>query len=262
MVTTEQPQVEYRSVARHFVTDKSAFVAVHDISLTVARGEFVCIVGPSGCGKSTLLNMAAGLLRASEGTVLYNGKPVTGINTDTGYMTQRDTLLPWRTVERNVALPLECHRMPRGDRNRKVREILTMVGLDEFRTRYPSELSGGMLKRTALAQTLVYEPATLLMDEPFGALDAQLRLTLQQELLAIWERTRTTIIFVTHDLEEAILLADRVVVFGTAPGRIIHVEDVDLPRPRDLDTLRTDPRFTGTWERLWKLLRPQMGGAE
>jgi NitT/TauT family transport system ATP-binding protein len=203
--------------------------------------------------------MAAGLLRPSRGSVEYDGRPVSKINTQVGYVTQKDSLLPWRTVERNVALPLELHRTRRKERTERVKAAIDMVGLKGFESRYPSQLSGGMRKRVGLAQTLIYEPSTLLMDEPFGALDAQLRMVMQQDLLRIWEQQRTTILFVTHDLEEAILMGDRVVVFGARPGRIIHIEDIDLPRPRDLVELRADDTFNETWERLWALLESQMG---
>ena len=251
--------LEYRNVQRMFADGARDFVAVQDINLTIKRGEFVCIIGPSGCGKSTLLNMAAGLLHPSEGTVLYQGKEIRALNTQVGYVTQRDTLLPWRTAERNVALALELQGVPAAERKRRVDDVLRQVHLDGKGNRYPSQLSGGMMKRAALAQILVYEPTTLLMDEPFGALDAQLRMSLQRDLLEICEKTEKTVLFVTHDLEEAILLGDRVVVFGTNPGRIIHVEDIHLPRPRDLVSLRSNPEFGATWEKLWGLLAPQIG---
>jgi NitT/TauT family transport system ATP-binding protein len=251
-------QLEYTDVDREFVSATGTFVALHEINLTVKRGDFLCIVGPSGCGKSTLLNLAAGLLRATHGSVVYDGAEVRGINNDVGYVTQADTLLPWRTVERNVGLPLEVQSVPRKERRERVRQVLARVGLTGFEDRYPSQLSGGMLKRAGLAQTLVYEPQTLLMDEPFGALDAQLRMTLQQELLTLWERDRMTVLFVTHDIEEAILLGNRMVVFGANPGRIIHVEDVTVTREGDFAARRADPAFTDTWERIWALLKPEL----
>lgn len=252
------PQLEYKAIRHQFVDGERDFVAVDGINLDVRQGEFLCIIGPSGCGKSTLLNLAAGLIHPTEGTVLYRGESVRGLNTDVGYVTQRDTLLPWRTAARNVSLPLEVQGIPEAERKRRVEKVLDMVGLQKRGNRYPSQLSGGMLKRSALAQILVYEPTTLLMDEPFGALDAQLRMSLQRELLDIWGRNAQTVLFVTHDLEEAILMGDRVVVFGANPGRIIHIEEVGLERPRDLVALRADPRFTSTWERLWSLLAPQI----
>lgn len=256
--TAGVPELQYKAVTQQFVDGDRDFVAVDSINLTVRQGEFLCIIGPSGCGKSTLLNLAAGLIHPTEGTVLYRGAPVRGLNTDVGYVTQRDTLLPWRTAARNITLPLEVQGIGFQDRQRRLENVLQMVGLRGTANRYPSQLSGGMLKRTALAQILVYEPTTLLMDEPFGALDAQLRMSLQRELLEIWGRNAQTVLFVTHDLEEAILLGDRVVVFGSNPGRIIHIEDIALERPRDLVALRADSRFTSTWERLWSLLAPQI----
>ena len=256
------PQIQYSSVGRRFDGPVGSFQAVTDIELTIERGEFICVIGPSGCGKSTLLNMAAGLLTPSVGDVSYQGKPVREINTDVGYVTQKDSLLPWRTVAGNVALPLELHNVPRSERGDKVSQMLNQVGLSKFAGHYPSQLSGGMRKRVMLAQTWIYEPHTLLMDEPFGALDALLRTNLQTELLARCERDGTTVVFVTHDLEEAILLADRVVVFSAAPGRIIHVEKIELERPRDIMELRTTPEFLDVWKRLWNLLEEQINPVE
>jgi NitT/TauT family transport system ATP-binding protein len=232
-------------------------LAVQDASLRVDAGSFVCLVGPSGCGKSTLLNAIAGRIKPSRGSVLYDGAPVSGLNRRTGYITQEDNLLPWRTVARNVGIALELRGTPKAERTERIDAILEKVGLTGFANHYPSQLSGGMRKRAALARTLVYEPETLLMDEPFGAVDAQLRATLQQELLRIWSRqdTRTTVVFVTHDLEEALLLADAIYVFATNPGRVIHREDIGWPRPRDLVDLRTEPAFGEKWHQLWELLR-------
>jgi NitT/TauT family transport system ATP-binding protein len=251
----------FAEVSKEFLNpDYQPFVAVHGVSLSVEPGTFVTIIGPSGCGKSTLLNMAAGLMAPTTGTVAHRGTDITAVNPHVGYLTQQNNLLPWRTAEANVALALEIQGVKKAERTERVDRVLKLVGLDHVRKRYPSQLSGGMQKRVALARTLVYEPDGLLMDEPFGPLDAQLRLVLQQELLALWERDRKTIMFVTHDLEEAILLADRVVVFGGAPGTIIHVEEVNLPRPRDIVELRSNAEFAAIWERLWKLLEPQLKG--
>lgn len=254
-----QVRLQYKDVCRLFTDGERDFVAVDGIDLSVEAGEFICIIGPSGCGKSTLLNMAAGLISPSAGTVHYNGALIRDLNTRVGYVTQRDLLLPWRTTEQNIELPLQLQGVPATERKRLVQQALQQMRLDGKGARYPSQLSGGMMKRAALAQILVYDPETLLMDEPFGSLDAQLRMALQRDLLDICERTSKTVLFVTHDLEEAILLGDRVVVFGTNPGRIIHVETIDLPRPRDLVALRTTPAFAATWEKLWGLLAPQIG---
>lgn len=229
-------------------------LAVRDIALDITPSEFVCIIGPSGCGKSTLLNMAAGLMAPTKGRVLHRGEEIRKINSDVSYMTQHNSLIPWRTVTRNVGLPLEIQGVRRAERRRRVSEMLETVGLARFANHYPSQLSGGMQKRAALARTLIYDPATLLMDEPFGALDAQLRLVMQRELLSLWERDRKTVLFITHDVEEALLLADRVIVFSGSPGTVIHAEDIDFERPRDIAGLRSDPRFAAKRELLWQLL--------
>lgn len=253
------PEFTFADVTKEFLNpDGEPFVAVHDISLSIEQGSFVTVIGPSGCGKSTLLNMAAGLMSPTAGTVAHRGTPITAVNSTVGYLTQQNNLLPWRTAEANIALALEVQGVPKAERAERVKRILDLVNLTDVGRRYPSQLSGGMQKRVALARTLVYEPDSLLMDEPFGPLDAQLRLVMQRELLALWERERRTIMFVTHDLEEAILLADRVVVFSGAPGTIIHVEEIDFPRPRDIVSLRSDPAFTAVWERLWRMLEPQL----
>jgi NitT/TauT family transport system ATP-binding protein len=234
--------------------DHRPFLAVRDVELNVPQGRFVCLIGPSGSGKSTLLNMAAGLFQPTKGTVFHDDVPVRGVNTRVGYITQADNLLPWRTLEDNVAVGLEIRRLSRAERRRRVAETIELVGLKGFEKHYPSQLSGGMRKRATLARTLIYSPDTLLMDEPFGALDAMLKNTLQLELLRLWERDRKTVLFVTHDLDEAILLADQIVVFGTNPGRIIHVENVAFPRPRALADIRATREFTAVWERLWALI--------
>lgn len=202
--------------------------------------------------------MAAGLLRPTHGVALHRGSPIDRVNTSVGYLTQQDHLLPWRNVERNVGLALELQGVDRSERQARVTEALSMVGLQGFSRSYPSQLSGGMKKRAALARLLIYEPETLLLDEPFGALDAQLRMVMQAELLRIWDVRQMTVLFVTHDLEEAILVADEIVVFGTQPGRIIHTEVVDIARPRDLTVLRTDPKFQEIWSRLWDLIEGQL----
>ncbi len=254
-----EPLISYRQVGRIFTDGQKDFIACAGVNLDIMPGEFVCIIGPSGCGKSTLLNIAAGLLPPSVGSVHYGGREVSGINHKVGYCTQKDMLLPWRTTRRNVELALELQGVPAAERRRRGQAALDKMHLSDKGNRYPSQLSGGMMKRAALAQVLVYEPETLLMDEPFGALDAQLRMSLQRDLVRVCEAERKTVIFVTHDLEEAILLGDRVVVFGANPGRIIHVEPVALERPRDLMSLRSDPEFVRIWETLWNLLAPQIG---
>ncbi|TJV46026.1 MAG: ABC transporter ATP-binding protein [Mesorhizobium sp.] len=255
------PILAFRNVSKVFFKGDIPIHALKDVSAEVETGELLAIVGPSGCGKSTLLNLSAGLMEPGLGEVYYDGRPLAGVNSHVSYVTQRDNLLPWRTVEDNVLLPFELkgrsHRH-RGERRAKAKEYINLVGLRGFEKHYPGELSGGMRKRAQLARSLVYEPDVLLMDEPFGALDAQLRLMLQAELLKTWEGSGKTLIFVTHDLTEAISLADRVIVMSTRPGRIRAIERISLPRPRDVFTIRFLPEFGQYFERLWTGLKEDM----
>jgi NitT/TauT family transport system ATP-binding protein len=255
-----EPLIEYRDVGRRFLSRAGAVTACEQVNLTVRQGEFLAVVGPSGCGKSTLLNMAAGLLAPTVGQVFYRGAPVQGPNTDVGYLTQRDTLLPWRTVEDNVAIALELRGDSRAERLRTAHAWLDRVGLTGFEKSYPAQLSGGMRRRACLARTLAYEPETILMDEPFGALDALTREQMNLEMLRIWRESGKTIVFVTHDLAEALTLADRVAVFSARPGRIRAVETVDLPRPRDVFRIRFDPHFGELHDRLWSYLEASVRG--
>ena len=232
------------------------------VDLSVRSGEFVAIVGPSGCGKSTVLSAIASLLSSDEaevsGLVLADGRDVRSVaarDLNLGFVFQRDNLLPWRTVEANVATGLEIRKVGRAAQRARVAELLALVGLTGFERAYPHQLSGGMRQRVAVVRALAYEPGLILMDEPFGALDAQTRLVLQAELLRIWEATRTTILFVTHDLAEAILLAQRVVVLSRRPGTIRQIYPIDLPHPRDPFELRGDPRFGELETTLWQMLR-------
>jgi NitT/TauT family transport system ATP-binding protein len=250
--------IEYDRVSKVFFKGDQRVHALDDVSLSIEPGELIAVVGPSGCGKSTLLNLTAGLMEPGLGTVRYDSIPVSGVNTQVSYVTQKDNLLPWRTVAANVRLPLELRRnmtASKLERNERVSAAIKLVGLEGFESHYPSELSGGMRKRAQLAQALVCEPETLLMDEPFGALDAQLKLVLQAELLRTWEGTGKTLVFVTHDLTEAISLADRVVVMSSRPGRIKAVERIDIPRPRDVFTIRFTPEFGHYFELLWAAIR-------
>jgi NitT/TauT family transport system ATP-binding protein len=222
----------------------------------VDRGEFVALLGPSGCGKSTLLNLAAGLLDPLSGEVDFDGKALTGLNRNAGYMTQGDTLLPWMTVTNNIALPLELRNFPRGERKDKIERALRLVNLWEARDKFPSELSGGMKRRALLARSIIYDPPMLLMDEPFGALDAQMREIMHQELLETVGRTGESVLFVTHDIAESILLADRILVLGG--GRPLKVlEEIRLPwgKDRELDKIRKDPEYLALETRLRDLLR-------
>jgi NitT/TauT family transport system ATP-binding protein len=236
--------------------------AVREVTLTVESGEFVAIVGPSGCGKSTLLNAMAGLLAPGEaairGRMLADTRDLriaSARDINLGYVFQRDNLLPWRTVLDNVATGLEIRGLGKRARSARGAELLDLVGLRGFEASFPHQLSGGMRQRAALARTLAYEPRLILMDEPFGALDAQTRLTLQAELLRIWERTRTSILFVTHDLGEAILLAQRVALFSRRPGTVRQVYPIDLAHPRDPFAVRGDPRFGALEAELWQQLQ-------
>jgi NitT/TauT family transport system ATP-binding protein len=248
--------LSFRNISKSFAARKSVgeMRAVVDVNLDIGRGEIVTLVGPSGCGKSTLLNMAAGLMAPSTGEVRYAGRPVTGIRGDVGYMTQNDHLLPWRTITRNIEIPLELRKVGRAERTRRARELIDLVGLTGFEECYPTQVSGGMRKRAALARVLAYNPETLLMDEPFGALDAQLRGRLQSQLVSLCRLLKKTVLFVTHDLDEAITIADRCVVFSPRPGTILRILDVDLPADRKLDQVRFDPRFLDLSKELWRLI--------
>ncbi len=247
--------IELRALHKTFEKGSEPVEAVRDIDLAIEQGSIVSLIGPSGCGKSTLLHMIAGLYEPTQGMVVYNGKPVVSVNTAVGYMTQKDNLFPWRTVQDNVALPFELAGQPREERRRSAREILKRVGLTGFETRYPSELSGGMRKRASLARMLLYRPETFLLDEPFAALDAQLKLAMHDLLLRLWAADRQTILLVTHDLVEAITLSDRVIVLTQRPARVVLDQPVDLPRPRDVLTVRFTERFKEIYDSLWERLR-------
>jgi NitT/TauT family transport system ATP-binding protein len=246
--------VRFSEVAKTFRANGQLVHALGPVSLDVNRGEFLAIVGPSGCGKSTLLNLTAGLGRPSSGQVLFDRQPLAGVNTRVGYLTQKDTLLPWRSAAANVAIGLEIQGVPKSERTRLVEEQLERVGLAEFARHFPAQLSGGMRRRLALARMMVRSPDTLLMDEPFAALDSQLRMDMHDQLLRIWERERKTVIFVTHDLQEALTLADRVVVMTQRPGRIRMIEEVPLARPRDVHTIQLDSGFGELYRDLWSRL--------
>jgi NitT/TauT family transport system ATP-binding protein len=238
---------------------KPSFVAVQDIDLEVPTGRFVSVVGPSGCGKSTLLALVSGLIRPTTGGIELLGRPVTAIRTDVGFIFQRDALLPWRTVRENVLLPLRFHGMPRRDADERVRGWVARVGLAPFADSYPHELSGGMRKRAQLAQSLVADPPVLLMDEPFSALDVQTRNLMENELLSLWGAANKTVLFITHDLEEAIALSDEIVVMTAGPaGRIKARYPVPLDRPRNVNEVRLQRGFTELYERAWSDLRDEV----
>lgn len=251
-------RLEYRALSG----GEDVVTALHDVNLSVPAGQFIALVGASGCGKTSLLNLFAGLLKPSIGTIEVHGKAPRGPSSDVGYMFARDALLPWRTCRRNIELGLERpNGPPRAERRQRSQELLEYVGLEGFGNAFPRQLSQGMRQRAALARTLAPDPRTLLMDEPFAALDAQTKLRLQSEFLDIWEQTgdashRKTVLFVTHDLQEALLLSDRVIVMLPSPGRIAHDQMIDLPRPRArrLTEIMFDERFHALHEKLFHQL--------
>ena len=232
--------------------------ALLETDLQIHDREFLTIVGPSGCGKSTLMNLIVGLFPASTGEILYRGHSQTGVNRAIGYVTQADNLYPWRTLRKNIEFPLELRGVPAAQRRERSQHLIQRVGLAGFEESYPHELSGGMRQRANIIRTLAYEPEVILMDEPFGPLDAQTRLILQNQLLELWQEERKTIIFITHDLGEAVALADRVVVMSARPGRIKTIAPVPIPRPRDLFEIHADDRFRETYRALWMSLEEEV----
>lgn len=247
--------LEYRNITKCFYKRDQEVVALKNVSFRVDNSQFVSVVGPSGCGKSTLLNLAAGLSVPSAGEVLYDGKPVAGINTRVGYITQRDNLLEWSTVYDNIVIGLRIRRVPRAQQKKLADHYLHLMGLTDFAGHYPMELSGGMRKRAALARTLIYSPDMVMMDEPFSALDAHVKMMMHEELLRIWDVEKKTILFITHDLVEAITLSDRIVILSARPGSVKTEMTINLPRPRDPFLLQTTPEFIEIYRKLWDLLR-------
>jgi NitT/TauT family transport system ATP-binding protein len=232
--------------------------ALEKITLDVRQGEFVTVVGPSGCGKSTLLKLIAGFSAPSAGRILFQGDEVRGLNTKVGYVPQESKLFPWLTVEENVGFGLDPKRYSRPDRERQVNYFINLAGLGGFEKYYPAQLSGGMSKRASIIRALAYEPPVILMDEPFGPLDAQTRMVLQDELLKIWEQKRQTIVFVTHDLVEAVALADRVVVMTHRPGKIKDIIPVPMSRPRNIFEIHRQEGFDEAYGRLWNIFRHEL----
>jgi NitT/TauT family transport system ATP-binding protein len=233
--------------------------AIEDVSFQVERGRFVAVIGPSGCGKSTILNLAAGLLAPTLGRVHFDGEPVTGVNSEAAYVTQQANLLPWLSVRANIGLALKFRKVPKDEREERVAHWVKVVGLTGFEDHYPRELSGGMQKRCAIARALIYNPSIVLMDEPFGPLDAITRLKLQQDLLNLWEGERGgTLVFVTHDLNEAIYLADEVIVMSDGPGTIRRVLPVPFERPRSIGSLVESREFSELYNDLWSLFKSQL----
>ena len=257
---SRQVLVSLRSVSIDFpLGNGGVYRAVAKTDLSLAAEEFVAIVGPTGCGKTTLLNATAGLLKPAAGRIEVFGKPLVGLNTGAGYLFQQDALMPWKTALDNVAISLEVAGVPRTNALEKAREWLARVGLSLFADRYPHMLSGGQKKRVGLAQVLIRDPKILLMDEPFGPLDAQTRQIMGNLLLMLWAANRKAVLFVTHDLEEAIALADRVVIMSAGPeARIIGDHVIDLGRPRDAADVRTDPRFRALHKTIWGQLKAEV----
>ena len=252
--------VELAGVTQRFAKDggQQAFTALRDVSLQVRAGEFVSLVGPSGCGKSSLLWIIAGLVTPSAGQVEVLGKPVSGVNREVGIIIQQDALLPWRDARENVALPLRFRGMSKREARARADDWLNRVGLRGFASSYPHQLSGGMRKRVAIAATLAFEPKVLLLDEPFSALDVQTRNLMENDLLDLWTGSGQSVLFITHDLEEAVGLSDRVVVMTASPGTVLADYKVDLARPRDLLEDRSHTDFLHVYSQIWDGLRREV----
>jgi NitT/TauT family transport system ATP-binding protein len=241
--------------------ETNAITVLNGVDLTIRKGEFITLVGPSGSGKSVLLDIIGGLTDASQGVVKIDGKHIVRPDSKTGYVFQQYALFPWRTALDNIEYALEVRGVAKKERSDKARYFLSLFGLSGFEDRYPNQLSGGMQQRVAIARALSTDPEVLLMDEPFAALDAQTREILQTELLRIWEKINTTVVFVTHSIDEAIYLADRIVVMTARPGRVKEIIDIDLPRPRDGD-IRSSTEFNNHRGRVWEALRDEVNKAQ
>ena len=253
------PAIELQSVYKRFPTPTGEiYTALRNINLSIAPGEFCAVVGPTGCGKSTTLTLVAGLERASAGDVRVMGKPVDGIGKDIGYVFQSDAVFPWRSVLNNVAAGPLFRGTPKKEAYARARDWIDRVGLSGFESYYPHQVTGGMRKRVALAQCLITEPRIILMDEPFSALDVQTRALMENELLNIWSATSSSVVFVTHDLEEAIALSDRVCVLTAGPATVKGIYTIDLPRPRNVAEIRFEARFTQLYQEIWGDLRDEV----
>lgn len=254
--TSDADRIDVKGLSKSFQLAGTAIEAVRDVSFSVRRGEFVALLGPSGSGKSTILNMIATLVKPSGGQILIDGKPVIAgkATPGVGYVFQRDTLFPWRTVADNIGYGLQLAGIGDAERKERVATCLAQAGLQGFGDAYPSALSGGMRQRAALMRTLVVEPQILLMDEPFGALDTHTKIDMHEVLLRIWEREKQTVLFVTHDLGEALTLADRIILFSTRPGQIKDMFEVDFDRPRDAVKVRETPRYAELFQHIWHSL--------
>jgi NitT/TauT family transport system ATP-binding protein len=257
--TPAMPSIELRDVTKRFLTPTGkAYTAIRDVTLSVAPGEFCAVVGPTGCGKSTTLGLISGLDRPSAGSVQVMGKPVQGIDPRIGYVFQSDAVFPWKNVLSNVATGPLFRGQPKAEALSRAHEWIARVGLTGFENHYPHQLSGGMRKRVALAQTFINQPQILLMDEPFSALDVQTRILMEDELLTMWSSLEASVVFVTHDLEEAISLADKVCVITAGPGTVKGIYTIDLPRPRKVEEIRFEPRFVQLYQHIWEDLREEV----
>ena len=256
----DHPALSLDHLTVTFIAEGTArYTAIKDATLVVRPGEFVSVVGPTGCGKSTLLNVAAGLLTPSAGDVMVSGESLAGLNRKAGYLFQTEALLPWRTALDNVIVGLEFRGVEMAEARRRGEDWLQRVGLRGHGHRYPHQLSGGMRKRVALAQTLILDPQIILMDEPFSALDIQTRQLMENELLELWSADRKSVVFITHDLEEAISLSDRVVVLSAGPeSHPIGEFEIDLPRPRDVSEIRMTPRFIELHTQIWQAMKDEV----
>ena len=256
-----RPKIELRQVSKSYATDRGAILALRDTDLAIADGEFVSIVGPSGCGKSTLIYVVGGFLPA-EGEVLVDGRAITGPGTERGVVFQEYALFPWFTVRRNIAYGLDQQGVPAAQRKQTVERLIGVIGLQGFEDRFPRELSGGMKQRVAIARTLACEPAILLLDEPFGALDAQTREIMQDELLRLWLESRKTVLMVTHDVTEAVYLSNRICVMSARPGRLVEEFRVELDRAKPREEIFLSDAFNRVRNQVWLSVRKQALAAE
>ncbi len=255
---TAEPAIRFEDVRLVFASGENEVSALDGVGFDVLPGQITTVVGPSGCGKTTLLRLAAGLVPPSDGTVYYNGTKVNGLNTNVGFVTQDSNLFPWLTTLGNVEFPLAIRGMPHAERKEKASHWLRLVGLDGFENYYPSELSGGMQKRASIVRTLIYEPEVVLLDEPFGALDAQTRMGLHHQLLELWREKKNTMLFITHDLVEAITLSDQIVIMTRRPGRVKEIYQVPLGRPRNVFEIFLEPGFDNAYATLWRHFKSEI----
>lgn len=255
-----RPLLSFENISQSFVSPKGKgrLDVLRDMTFSVRTNQFTAIVGPSGCGKSTLLRLAAGLDRPSGGSVRFEGHEVSGVNSEVGFITQQANLFPWFTLAQNVGFPLVVQRRPKAERDEKVRHYLDLAGLSGFDDHYPHQLSGGMQKRASIVRTLIYAPRVVLMDEPFGSLDAQTKMLMHNDLLRLWQEQHQTVLFVTHDLQEAVTLADNVILLSRQPTHIKATVDVDLPRPRNVFEPYSMPGYVETYDNVWNIFRSEV----